>query len=130
MGMPIAERLAKKRTLLEWLRWQVVVTEREIRDLEREDAEERRRREVAHRELRWTMSEPRAVEGHPVLHRGNCSLAAQYGGVELLDREGVIAAAEMHPDLELCDVCAPWGSLGIDKPADRPAARTGIDEFP
>ncbi|MFB7359605.1 DUF6233 domain-containing protein [Streptomyces gardneri] len=129
MEMPIPVRLDMKRAVLTWLRWQVAVTEREIRALERQDAEERRRREVAHRELRWTMSEPRAVEGHPVLHRGNCSLAAQYGGAQLLDREGVIAAAEMHPDLELCDVCAPWGSLGIDKPTGGRAPGPGV-EFP
>ncbi|MFF9425587.1 DUF6233 domain-containing protein [Streptomyces sp. NPDC014746] len=115
--------------MLKWLRWQGSVTEREIRDLEHQDAEEQRRREVAHRELRWTLSEARAVEGHPVLHRGNCSLAAQYGGAQLLDRDGVVAAAEMHPDLEMCGVCAPWGSLGIDKPAG-PPARPGAVEFP
>ncbi|MEU3430527.1 DUF6233 domain-containing protein [Streptomyces gardneri] len=129
MEMPIAVRLEKKRTLLEWLRWQVTVTARDIRDLERQEVEERRRREIAHRELRWTVSESRAVEGHPVLHPGHCSLAAQYGGAQLLDRDGVIAAAETHPDLEMCDVCAPWGSLDIDKPAGRPlAGREG--EFP
>ncbi|MDV5142883.1 hypothetical protein R1T08_00710 [Streptomyces sp. SBC-4] len=29
---------------------------------------------------------------------------------ELLDVEGVLAAVEEYPDLEMCDVCAPWGT--------------------
>ncbi|MFD3729481.1 hypothetical protein [Streptomyces sp. NPDC058671] len=78
MEMPIAERLEKKRTLLEWLRYQTAATEREIRDLEREVAEAARRREVARREMAWVVSAPRAVDGHPVLHRGNCSLTDRF----------------------------------------------------
>ncbi|MGW0121709.1 DUF6233 domain-containing protein [Streptomyces sp. NPDC003327] len=131
--MPTAERLEKQRTLLEWLRYQVTVTERAVRELERQEAEERRRLEVARRETRWVISEPRAAEGHPVLHRGSCELRAHYGIGDLLDREGVIAAAERYPDLELCQVCAPWGSLGIPKPPatpDRGCADVEGDGFP
>ncbi|WP_241847571.1 DUF6233 domain-containing protein [Streptomyces sp. CB02009] len=129
MGMPIARRLEKKRTLLEWLRYQAAVTEREIHELESQDAEEKRRREVARRERAWVVSAPRSTEGHPVLHRGNCGLRARYGAGELLDLAGVVGAVEEYPDLEMCEVCAPWGSLGIDKPADRPM-RTAEAEFP
>ena len=129
MGMPIAARLEKKRTLLEWLRYQAAVTEREIRDLEHELAEDARRREVARREQAWVVSAPRTPEGHPVLHRGNCALRAKYGAGELLDLDGVRGAAEEYPDLEMCDVCAPWGSLGIDKPSGRPARPAEV-EFP
>lgn len=129
MGMPIADRLAKKRTLLEWLRYQTAVTEREIRDLEAQEAEEKRRREVARREQAWVVSAPRTPEGRPILHRGNCELRARYGVGELLDVAGVMGAAEEYPDLEMCDACAPWGSLGIDKPVG-PPARPGEVEFP
>ncbi|MFJ5076616.1 hypothetical protein ACIP8Z_18690 [Streptomyces sp. NPDC088553] len=129
MGMPIARRLEKKRTLLEWLRYQAAVTEREIRELESQDAEEKRRREVARRERAWVVSAPRSTEGHPVLHRRNCGLRARCGAGELLDLDGVMGAVEEHPDLRMCDVCAPWGSLGIDKPTDRPA-RPAEPEFP
>ncbi|MFJ7990266.1 DUF6233 domain-containing protein [Streptomyces sp. NPDC096351] len=129
MGMPIADRLEKKRTLLEWLRYQAAVTEREVRDLEQQVAEESRRREVARREQGWVVSAPRTDEGRPILHRGNCALRAKYGAGELLDIEGVLGAVEEYPGLEMCEVCAPWGSLGIDKPAPAPG-RPGEVEFP
>ncbi|MFH8581702.1 DUF6233 domain-containing protein [Streptomyces zaomyceticus] len=127
--MPIADRLAKKRTLLEWLRYQAAVTEREIRALEHEVAEDDRRREVARREQGWVVSAPRSPEGRPILHRGNCGLRARYGAGELLDREGVLGAVEEYPDLEMCSTCTPWGSLGIDKPADLPGRPAEV-EFP
>ncbi|MCX4987024.1 hypothetical protein [Streptomyces sp. NBC_00572] len=127
MGMPIAVRLEKKRVLLEWLRYQAAVTEREIRDLDAQDAEEKRRREVARCELAWVVSVPRTLDGHPVLHRGNGGLRARYGAGELVDLDGVMGAFEEYPDLEMCDVCAPWGSLGLDKPADRPARATEVE---
>ncbi|MFD9247910.1 hypothetical protein ACFV0D_39530 [Streptomyces sp. NPDC059556] len=129
MGMPIADRLAKKRVLLEWLRYQAAVAEREIRDLVALDTEERRRREVARRERGWVVSAPRTLEGHPVLHRGACGLRAYYGVGELLDLDGVLGAVEEYPGLEMCEVCPPWGSLGIDKPAGGPALPPEV-EFP
>ncbi|MCX4984554.1 hypothetical protein [Streptomyces sp. NBC_00572] len=129
MGMPIADRLEKKRTLLEWLRYQAAVTEREIHELEAQDAEEKRRREVARREQAWVVSAPQTLEGHSMLHRGNCGLRARCGAGELLDLDGVMGAVEEYTDLEMCDVCAPRGSLGIDKPADRPARPAEV-EFP
>ncbi|MEV8529394.1 DUF6233 domain-containing protein [Streptomyces sp. NPDC052000] len=79
------------------------------------------------RESRWAIQAPRADQGHPMLHRGGCSLGTQRGAGELLDRDGVASATERYPDLEMCDVCAPWGSLGISKPRPRPAA-TDIDD--
>ena len=114
MGMPIAERLAKQRVLLERLRYQVGTTERTIRDLEAQEAEERRRREQARREQSWKLQPARAVEGHPVLHRGACEVyPADYGFV---NRDEVIIAVREFPELEMCDICRPWGLLGIDKP--------------
>jgi nitrile hydratase len=120
--MPIAERLRMHRAVWAWLKWQLGQEERTIRDLELREAEEKRRREVARRESRWVIQASRAAEGHPMLHRGGCSLGARHGADELLDRDGVVSAAERYPDLEMCDVCAPWGGLGINKPSPRPAA--------
>lgn len=36
-----------------------------------------------------------------------------------------MAAAEEYPDLETCDVCAPWGSLGITKRRGTPQCGSG-----
>lgn len=127
MDLSIPERLEKHRTVLAWLRHQTAVTERAIRDLEQQEEDERRRWEAARRERSWTVTASRAVEGHPVLHRGNCGLA-RHGFGDLLDTDGVMAAVEEHPDLEMCEVCAPWGSLGVDKPPARPAP--GEADFP
>ena len=114
MGMPIAERLAKQRILRDWLAWQLAVTDRTIRDLQAQEAEERRRREQARREQSWKLQPARAVEGHPVLHRGACEVyPADYGFV---NRDEVIIAVREFPELEMCDICRPWGLLGIDKP--------------
>ncbi|MFB7645727.1 DUF6233 domain-containing protein [Streptomyces sp. NPDC056084] len=107
------------RAVRDWLRWQLGREERTIGALERQEAEEQRRREVARRESRWVMQAPRAAEGHPILHRGGCSLGRGGGTGNLLERADVVSAAERHPDLEMCDVCAPWGSLGIAKPGPR-----------
>ncbi|MFD3662577.1 DUF6233 domain-containing protein [Streptomyces sp. NPDC058659] len=73
------------------------------------------------------VSAARAPEGHPMLHRGNCGLRAKYGAGELLDVDGAMGAAEEYPDMEMCDVCAPWGSLGIDKSADRPTRPAEVE---
>lgn len=115
MGMPIAERLAKQRILRDWLAWQLGATERTIRQLEAQEAEEHRRRDVARRERSWKLQSARAVEGHPMLHRGACEVyPADYGFV---DRDEVVIAAREFPELEMCDICKPWSLLGIDKPA-------------
>ncbi|MGW7433347.1 DUF6233 domain-containing protein [Streptomyces sp. NPDC054861] len=115
--LSIPERLEKQRSLLEWLRWQLHQTEQTIWDLEAEEKEEARRREVARREMSWKIQPSRAVEGHPMLHRGACEIdRRQYG---FISRDEVITAFEEFPEMELCDVCKPWGSLGIDKPPPR-----------
>lgn len=129
MAMPIAVRLEKKRTLLEWLRYQAAVTEREIHELETQDAEEKRRREVARRGRAWVVSESRSTEGHPVLHLGNCGLRARYGAGELLDLDGVRGVVEEYPDLEMCDVCAPRGGPRR-RQACRPAREAGGGRVP
>ncbi|MEU9496582.1 hypothetical protein AB0K64_34225 [Streptomyces sp. NPDC053741] len=45
--------LEKNRVLLDWLRWQVGQTERRIRELEIQEAQERARREQARAERAW-----------------------------------------------------------------------------
>ncbi|MFG3042245.1 hypothetical protein ACGFYZ_35650 [Streptomyces sp. NPDC048330] len=55
MPMPIGDRLAKQETLREWLRWQLDQTERTIRELKTQQAEEQRRQDVAQRELPWNV---------------------------------------------------------------------------
>ncbi|MFB7592371.1 DUF6233 domain-containing protein [Streptomyces sp. NPDC056169] len=127
--MEIDERLDKHRAVRDWLKWQLKETERTIRDLEHQEAEDRRRRDVARREQGWVLQASRAVEGHPMLHRGGCSLGARHGVSGLLDRDGVLAAAEEYTDLEMCEVCAPWGSLGIPKPTAGRAISVEV-EFP
>ncbi|MFB7373991.1 DUF6233 domain-containing protein [Streptomyces sp. NPDC056222] len=120
MKMSIPERLEKQRVLLSWLEYQVHTTRETIRRLEKEQVEEERRREVAHREMRWKLQPARAVEGRPMLHRGNCGQYNRGGG--LLDRDEVKVAVQQFPGLEWCDICKPWGSLDIDRP---PAVTAG-----
>ncbi|MFE5709643.1 DUF6233 domain-containing protein [Streptomyces sp. NPDC056501] len=131
LAAEIAERLEKHRAVRDRLRWKLSETEQTIQELARQEAEDRRRREVARREMGWVLQESRAPEGHPILHRGGCTLRARHGVSPLLDRDGVLAAAEEYPNLEMCDICAPWGSLGITKPAARPQCRaTSPDGLP
>ncbi|MFD3571399.1 hypothetical protein [Streptomyces sp. NPDC058667] len=94
MEMPIADRLEKQRTLRDWLQWQLDQANRTIRALEAQQEEEKRRREVARREMSWKVLPSRAVEGHPTLHRGNCSIAKNMPS--LLTKEEVRTAIRKH----------------------------------
>ncbi|MEU7039287.1 DUF6233 domain-containing protein [Streptomyces sp. NPDC046237] len=114
IGLSISERLAKHRAVREYLRWQIDVTERTIRQLEAEEKEEKRRREVAHAEMRWKVLPARAAEGQPMLHRGGCHIDPRQTG--LLSREEAFTTLRQVPNLEFCDICQPWGSLEIAKP--------------
>ncbi|GAA2770501.1 DUF6233 domain-containing protein [Streptomyces showdoensis] len=128
--MDIAERLEKNRAVLSWLEYQVQTTRETIRRLEREQAEEKRRQEVARRELRWKVEPSRAEHGQPTLHRGNCGQYERGGG--LLDRDEVMVFAQQFPAAVLCSICAPWGSLGVDKPPTQAGQAAGAEgvEFP
>ncbi|MFI8293254.1 DUF6233 domain-containing protein [Streptomyces sp. NPDC085614] len=117
--LSISERLAKQRTLRDWLRWQLTQTDRTIRELEAEEKEEKRRRDVARAEMMWKIQPARAVEGEPMLHRGGCGL---YTGAGLLGAEEVVTALREFPGMTMCEICNPWGSLaglGIEKPPPR-----------
>ncbi|MBT2439781.1 hypothetical protein J7E93_06525 [Streptomyces sp. ISL-36] len=115
--LSISERLEKQRAVLQWLEYQTAQTAKTIRELEAQEREEQRRREVARRELGWKIQPSRAEEGQPMLHRGNCGQYQEQFG--LLRRDEVVIAFQEFPAMEMCDICAPWGSLGIDKPAPR-----------
>ncbi|MFE5301851.1 hypothetical protein [Streptomyces sp. NPDC056632] len=52
-----------------------------------------------------------------MLHRGNCPDAKSVAG--LLSVDEVRIAFEEFPEMEMHEMCAPWGSLGIDKPPAR-----------
>ncbi|MET9436931.1 DUF6233 domain-containing protein [Streptomyces sp. NPDC006551] len=117
MEMSIPERLEKQRAVLQWLEYQAAQTKRTIRELEAQEREEKRRREVARAEMMWKVLPSRAAEGQPMLHRGGCHVDPRQTG--LLSRDEVVVAFQEFPALELCEICAPWGSLGIDKPAPR-----------
>ncbi|MEE1813764.1 hypothetical protein PUR59_01740 [Streptomyces sp. SP18ES09] len=43
----------------------------------------------------------------------------------LLMEEEVVIAFQGFPEMEMHETCAPWGSLGIDKPPPRPGGGTG-----
>ena len=96
--LSISERLDKQRTLADWLRWQLDQTTRTIRDLEAEEREEARRKDVARREQAWKVQPSRAVEGEPMLHRGGCGLYDRGGGV--LSADEVLIALREFPGIE------------------------------
>lgn len=124
--LSISQRLEKKRTLLDWLQWQVGQTQREIRELEAAEKEEKRRRDVAHAEMRWKIMPSRAAEGQPMLHRGNCRIDPRQTG--LLDRDEVLIALREFPAIDMCEICNAISSLsqfGIEKPPARKAPGGG-----
>jgi hypothetical protein len=99
--------LEKNRILLDWLRWQVGATERRIRELEVQEAQERARRERARAEMSWKI-QPQRSSQVALLHRGGC--ATYKDQVGFINREeALIALAE--PDIEPCEVCRPETGL-------------------
>lgn len=114
------ERLAMQRILREWLAYQLRLTDKMIRDLEHEVEQTRRRREAARIEMSWKLQPGRADRMEPMLHRGSCGLFKTEIGY--MDREHVMIALEEFPRLEMCEICNPWGSLGIPQPSSRRTA--------
>ncbi|MDX2622662.1 DUF6233 domain-containing protein [Streptomyces sp. WI03-5b] len=95
--------LEKNRALLEWLRWQVGQTERRVRELEIQDAQERARRERARTEMSWKIQVQRSWST-ALLHRGGCATYPDQVG--LISREDALVALA-EPDIEPCEVCRP-----------------------
>ena len=90
--------LEKNWALLEWLRWQVGQTERRIRELEIQEAQDRKRQERARAEMLWKI-QPQRSSSTALLHRGGCATYPDQVG--LISREdAMIALAE--PDIEPC----------------------------
>ncbi|WP_329114405.1 DUF6233 domain-containing protein [Streptomyces sp. NBC_01353] len=118
--LSISQRLEKKRTVLVWLQWQTEQTAKEIRQLEAEEKEEQRRRDVARAEMSWKIMPSRAAEGQPMLHRGGCHIDPRQTG--LLSQDEVFVALREFPAMEMCEICNVIHSLaqfGIEKPAPR-----------
>lgn len=119
-GLSISERIEKQRTVLTWLEYQAAQTRKAIRELEAEEKEEERRRAVARAEMSWKVLPSRAVEGQPMLHRGNCHVDPRQTG--LLSAQEVFVAFREFPAMEMCEICNVVSSLaqfGIEKPAPR-----------
>ncbi|MEU2469433.1 DUF6233 domain-containing protein [Streptomyces sp. NPDC012486] len=103
----IISDLEKNQALLEWLRWQVAQTERRIRELKIQQAEEQARRERARAELAFKI-QPQRSSSTALLHRGGCATYPDQVG--LISREdAMVALAE--PDIEPCEVCRPQTGL-------------------
>ncbi|MEU2434509.1 DUF6233 domain-containing protein [Streptomyces sp. NPDC007861] len=114
MGLSPEERLEKHRTLRDWLVYQLRQEERIVKALEKELDEQRRRQEVARIEMSWKLQPNRAQPEQPMLHRGNCGLHKTAAGY--INKAEAFIAIEEFPQLEMCHICAPWGSLGIERP--------------
>ncbi|MGW6684119.1 DUF6233 domain-containing protein [[Kitasatospora] papulosa] len=81
--------LEKNRALLDWLRWQVGQTERRVRGLEIQEAQERARRERARAEMAWKI-QPQRSSSAALLHRGGCATYPDQVG--LISREDAMVA--------------------------------------
>jgi len=99
--------LEKNRILLDWLRWQVGATERRIRELEVQEAQERACRERARAEMMWKI-QPQRSNKVALLHRGGCATYPDQVG--LISREDALVALA-EPDIEPCEVCRPETGL-------------------
>ncbi|MEH0400742.1 hypothetical protein ACFY7V_34365 [[Kitasatospora] papulosa] len=64
--------LEKNRALLDWLRGQVGQTERRVRELGTQQAQEHARRERARAEVSWKI-QPQRSSSTALLHRGGCA---------------------------------------------------------
>ncbi|MEU0132272.1 hypothetical protein [Streptomyces sp. NPDC006289] len=64
--------LEKNRVLLDWMRWETGQTERRIRELEIQEAQEQVRRERARAETLWKI-QPQRSSSVALLHRGGCA---------------------------------------------------------
>ncbi|WP_329043005.1 DUF6233 domain-containing protein [Streptomyces sp. NBC_00178] len=99
--------LEKNRALLEWLRWQVGLTERRVRELEIQEAQEQERRERARAEMSFKI-QPQRSSSAALLHRGGCATYPDQIG--LISREDATVALA-DPDIEPCQVCRPQTGL-------------------
>lgn len=102
------ERLAKHRAVAAWLEYQLGQERQTIAKLEREVAEQERRREVAYRESRFTIEQARTEEEPVRLHRGGCRLNP--GAVDFYTGEELVGVLE-GVQVEACETCNPFPGL-------------------
>ncbi|MFD0555363.1 DUF6233 domain-containing protein [Streptomyces rectiviolaceus] len=112
--LPLEQRLAKNRAVLEWLEWQVSQQRLKVRELEVQVEQDRKRRERARIEMSWKIQPKRADEGRPILHRGGCNLFQNEMGY-LSRMDAVIALTDDEVKAECCAVCRP--ETGLDLPS-------------
>lgn len=103
--MQPAERLAKLRTLEQWLDWQLRDTRRKIEALE-----------TADRPAVGYVIEPKAHPAHPrpaLIHRADCTMA-QRKTSPVDDNQARIGLTKDPANIAACEFCAPGDSLGLD----------------
>lgn len=105
------ERLAKLRTLEEWLDYQLRTTRARIATLQADIERDRRQREQARREQQWKLQPSRAAgDRTSTLHRGGCTLWTSEMGY--LSREDVLLALQDDTmTVEMCQICRPETGL-------------------
>lgn len=95
--------LEKNRALEEWLHYQLGQVQGRIRELEAQEAAERRRRQQAYAGLHWKIQPQRSNQA-ALLHRGDCGTYPVQGG--FIDRDDALIALSM-PEVEPCPICRP-----------------------
>jgi CHASE3 domain sensor protein len=101
--LPPGERLAKLRTLEEWLRWQLQDTQRKIAAVEQQVREQAY---VVEKAIR---------EGHPLgatVHLADCTMAQRETRQVSAD-EARFALTKDKGFFTSCEFCAPAASLGV-----------------
>ncbi|WP_425837483.1 DUF6233 domain-containing protein [Streptomyces fractus] len=102
------ERLANARVVAQYLRHQLRETEQKIRELEKEAAEHKRRKDVAFVENRFRVEHTWDDETPDVMHRGGCGKNPTAG--RLLQAEEAAIMMRDRP-LVACKVCNPLPAL-------------------
>jgi hypothetical protein len=102
--LPPAERLAKLRTLEEWLAWQLDQTRRKIHDLE----------QAAKQPVRYVI-EPKQNPKHPDparIHLADCTMPNRKT-MPVDASEARIGLTKDAENVAACDFCNPGESLGL-----------------
>ena len=105
------ERLAKLRTLEEWLDWQLRQTRARIATLQAEAERDRRQRERAWREQQWKLQPSRAAgDRTSILHRGGCTMWKNEMGY-ISREDALLALQDETMTVEMCGICKPETGL-------------------
>jgi hypothetical protein len=103
--LPIAERLARHRTVEAWLVWQLEQTRRTIRELE----------QAAGQPVRYVI-EPKQNPKHPqpaLVHLATCTMP-QRATLPVDAGEARIGLTKDSDNVAACPFCAPGKTLGLD----------------